>query len=139
MRCWRTLALLLGASAISLAGLSPPPSPVKTEAAPKPSVPIHAFQLKAGCLLQLFVEQQGTDLWVRVSGPDGAEIFQVDSPTGTKGSEEVFLVAEVPGEYRIAIEGGGPYRARVGALRPASEPERRNAVAEKIFHQARLA
>jgi CHAT domain-containing protein/tetratricopeptide (TPR) repeat protein len=99
---------------------------------------IRAFHLKAGWLLHLSIEQQGVDLYVRVIGPDGSEIFQVDSPTGTSGSEEVFLVAGIPGEYRIAVEGGGPYRARVAALRPASVRDRRNAEAEKVYHQARV-
>lgn len=136
MRRWRTLALLLGASAVSPSGLSLGPSPIPP--ARGSGDPVHAFNLKAGWLLELLVEQRGVDLSVRVLGPDGAEILQVDSPTGTKGSETVFLVAEVPGEYRIAVEGGGPYRARVAALRPASDRDRRNAAAERIFHQARV-
>jgi CHAT domain-containing protein/Tfp pilus assembly protein PilF len=142
MRRWRSIALLLGASAISLAGLSvrpsQPPPPITIRPAPKPSASIRAFNLKAGWLLQLSIEQQGVDLYIRVLGPDGSEIFQVDSPTGTSGSEEVFLLAEASGEYRIAVEGGGPYRARVAALRPASNRDRRNAAAEKIYHQARV-
>lgn len=78
------------------------------------------------------------DLFIRVLGPDGSEILQVDSPTGGHGSEEVFLLAETAGEYRIAIEGGGPYRARVAALRLASGADRRNAVAERVYHHARV-
>lgn len=139
MRRWSPIALLLGASAISLAGLNPRPSPPSPPPAPKPPAPTHAFNLKSGWLLQLSVEQLGVDLIVRVLGPDGAEIFQVDSPTGKSGSEEVFLVAVAPGEYRIVVEGGGPYRARVEALRPASDRDRSNAAAERIYHQARLA
>jgi CHAT domain-containing protein len=143
MRRWRPIALLLGAVALCPIGLSlwpfpPAPPPAPRPAPKKAPAPVHAVNLKEGWLLHLSIEQQGVDLYLRVMAPDGTEIFQVDSPTGKSGFEEVILVAEVPGEYRVAVEGGGAYRPRVLELRPASARDRRNASAEKIYHQARV-
>lgn len=85
MRRWRSIALLLGAAALSPAGPEARPQPVSRPQR-SASAPVHDFNLKAGWLLHLSVEQQGVDLIIRVTGPGGGELFQVDSPTGGCGT-----------------------------------------------------
>lgn len=96
----------------------------------------YSFHLKPGWLLRLSVEQRGTDVVARVLAPDGRELFRVDSPTGGEGTEEVWIVAEIPGVYRVQVGPQGRHRARVVARRPATEEERINAAGERAFHLA---
>ncbi|HWM94507.1 MAG TPA: CHAT domain-containing tetratricopeptide repeat protein [Thermoanaerobaculia bacterium] len=138
-RRWRRIALPLGAVALSLAF---PDRAAVVSSDPFLSDHAFAFELKAGWLLRLSFEQRGTDILVRVLGPEGRELFRVDSPTGGEGSEEVWLVADRAGFYRILVEtwGGGEekgrYRARIVARRLATPDDRRNAVAERAFSKA---
>lgn len=166
---WRGIGLLLGAIALSLAVLwlrlhgrvapSPPPIPTEKARAAPPQVlrlrpgsgetrdltagisHVYRFDLQAGWLLRVSLEQRGIDLLARVIAPDGAELFQVDSPTEAQGLEEVWIVAGPPGEYRIAVEaprGKGSYRARIAEHCLASAGDRKNAEAERTYHQARM-
>ena len=126
-RRWRRIALPLGAVALSLAG------PEQT-GIPSPSASdTYVFDLKPGWLLHLSVEQRGTDVVVRVLAPNGRELFRVDSPTGGKGTEEVWLVAEAAGTHRIKIEPWGRQRLKLQALRPATKRDRINAAAERDY------
>ncbi|HEX8139228.1 MAG TPA: hypothetical protein VF544_16815 [Pyrinomonadaceae bacterium] len=82
-------------------------------------------------LLQLVVEQQGVDLVVRVFSPDGRGLGQFDSPNGTEGPENVSVVAEATGVYRIDVlpleqeenSVSGRYVIRVEAVRQATGEE----------------
>lgn len=159
---WRRSALLLGAVALSACGqqAEPPPAPAAEKAGPPlppvatlvrlepgpgerrqlsaAEVHVYPFAMREGWLLHLSLEQLGVDLAARVLAPDGSELFQVDSPTGTEGTEDVWLVADPAGEYRIEVKGGrGPYVARVEPLRPATKEDRRHAAAERTYYRAR--
>lgn len=157
---WRRSALLLGAVALSAAACgrdaAPPPAVPAPERAilvrlePGPgerrelaggTVHVYPFELKTGWLLHLSLEQQGVDLVARVLAPDGSELFKVDSPTGTQGSEDVWLVADRTDIYRVEVKAEpghqGDYRARIGLLRLATEEDRAHAAAEKRYYQAR--
>lgn len=93
----------------------------------------HSFNvsLEKGHLLQLVVEQHGVDLVVRVYSPDGASRGQFDSPNGTDGPENVSLVANTAGVYRIdvlplEVEGNaasGRYDIKILDLRHATKEE----------------
>jgi len=170
MRRWKFIGFLLGTVTLSVAALwlrlggwrapVPPSLPSRAvERAPPPRTlelqpdrrgpreltagesHVYSFRLGSGWLLHLSLEQRGIDLVARVIDPGGAELFQVDSPNGTTGSEEVWLTADVSGEYRIMVEapkGKGRYHARVAGRRPASADDRKNAEAERTYHQARM-
>jgi CHAT domain-containing protein/tetratricopeptide (TPR) repeat protein len=138
-RRWRRIALPLGAVALSLAG--PERTAVLFQSPPR-ALDAHtwSFHLKTGWLLHLSLEQQGADVVARVLAPDGRELFRVDSPTGDKGSEEVWLVAGSAGLHRIVVKpwpgSKGRYEARLRALRPATDQDRVNAAAERAYQLA---
>jgi CHAT domain-containing protein len=139
MRRWRRIALPLGAVALSLAG--PERTAVLFQSSAPGSDPhTYSFHLKPGWLLHLSLEQQGADVMARVLAPDGRELFRVDSPSGSKGSEEVWLVASSAGPYRIVVKpwpgSKGRYEARLRALRPATDEDRVNAAAEQAYQLA---
>ena len=57
--------------------------------------------------MKVVVEQKGIDVVVRLFGPDGKQITEVDSPNGTQGPEPVSVIAEAAGEYRLEVKGVG--------------------------------
>ena len=59
--------------------------------------------LKAGQFLHVVVDQRGIDVVVRLLGPDGKRIAEVDSPNGDHGPEPIELVATASGDYRLEI------------------------------------
>lgn len=81
-------------------------------------------------LLQLVVEQRGIDIVVRVFSPAGRRLGEFDSPNGTDGPEDVSVIAEVKGVYRIDVAplGGyenpkGRYEIKIVEVRKATEQE----------------
>ena len=106
----------------------------------------HSFNvgLEKGQLLKLVVVQHGVDLVVRVYSPDGTSQGQFDSPNGTDGPENVFLVAGASGSYRVEVapleqDGGGAaagrYEIKILDVRRATAEELeaiRNAEAARV-------
>ncbi len=91
---------------------------------------VQAFrlELEAGQFLFLTVEQQGIDVMLQVSDPEGETVAEVDSPNGRWGIEPLVLYPEVSGEYRVELrpfdpEGADPgvYTASIVRLEPAAE------------------
>ena len=68
--------------------------------------------LKAGRYVEAVVMQQGIDVVVRLFGPDGKKLLEVDSPYGTEGPESIFYIAQTTGLHRL----------EVGVLDPAAKP-----------------
>lgn len=101
----------------------------------------HVYQvtLAAGQYLHVLVEQQGVDVLVKVSGPDGKPLLEVDRPIGPQGQEPVSLVATVAGAYKLevrAAEKGAPagrYQIRVAELRAATAQDADRISAERAF------
>ena len=83
-------------------------------------------------LVQLTVEQFNIDVVVRVFLPDGTLLREVDTPTGTSGTEYVEFVADSSGNYRVDVAqlaGGdatGQYEIKIEELRKATEHELQN-------------
>ncbi|HET6900690.1 MAG TPA: hypothetical protein VFK70_20210, partial [Vicinamibacteria bacterium] len=100
------------------------------------------IDLQAGDLLSGAVEQDGIDLVVRVKGPGGATLLEVDSPNGTQGPEPVLLVAPVSGTYFVELQPldpsarEGAYRVRLEAPRPATPRDRDLARARGLWATA---
>lgn len=91
-----------------------------------------AFELPAGYLLRLGVEQQGVDVVVYLHDPSGRLLYEVDSPTGAEGVETVEAVTPAAGEHRLTVEpyreaAAGGFVLRVEALYPAQEADRTRA------------
>lgn len=97
---------------------------------------VHSYgvSLEQDQLLQLVVEQRGIDVVVRVFSPAGKRLGEFDSPNGTEGPENVSVIAEAAGAYRIEVAplGGyenpsGRYEIKIVELRKATEQELRAA------------
>ncbi|MBI1762730.1 MAG: tetratricopeptide repeat protein [Acidobacteria bacterium] len=92
----------------------------------------HAYQitLSAGQYLNVVVEQRGIDVVVTLSGPDGKQLLEVDSPNGSQGTEPVLWVAEVGGTYRLEVRSlektakTGRYEAKLNEAHPATASDR---------------
>jgi len=103
----------------------------------------HAFQvtLAAGQYLRVVVDQRGIDVALRIFGADGQKMVEMDSPNATQGPEAISVVAEQPGSYRVEISSlnkgalAGRYEAKVAALRPATEQDRKWIAAQSAYNE----
>ncbi|HVS00789.1 MAG TPA: CHAT domain-containing protein [Thermoanaerobaculia bacterium] len=111
------------------------PSPPSPEPAPSAECSTdEPVRLEAGQLLHAFVEQDGTDVVVRLLGPGAEELVKVDGPSGAKGEEELAAIAERSDSYQIRVSwicqsatgepDPGRYRLRTVAPKPAVEADR---------------
>src|SRR5215475_747521 len=99
----------------------------------------HAYRvgMNADQFLKVIVEQQGIDVVVDVSGPDGKQILEFDSESRPQGSEEVSLVAEAAGAFQLIVRPqqngrpAGSYEVRIEELRVATDTDR-------ALHDARM-
>ena len=100
---------------------------------------VHFYEvaLDSGQYLHVVVEQKGVDVVVRLFGPDGQQLVEVDSPTGTQGTEPISVVAELSGTYRLEVRPfekqatPGRYEVRMEGLREATSQDR-NRIAASI-------
>jgi predicted regulator of Ras-like GTPase activity (Roadblock/LC7/MglB family) len=90
----------------------------------------HSYQimLVKGQYARVMVEQQGIDVVIRVSGPDGKMIAVADSELGNQGREKAELVAESDGPHLVKVEvaegaATGRYLIQIEELRTASEKD----------------
>ena len=106
----------------------------------------YSISLAAGQYLRATVAQKGIDVVVHLFGPDGEKITEVNSPTGTRGSEVLTVVAPTTGSYLLEIrpfEGGMPadeavtksYEVRIEEVLTAEEYTAR-LEAERARHEA---
>ena len=90
----------------------------------------YPLTLKANDFLKLVVEQQGIDVVVRLLGPDGNKLAEVDSPNGTQGPEPLSFIVEQGGSYTVEVESlektaePGKYELKLEAVKPATEQDR---------------
>lgn len=102
----------------------------------------YRIRLSVDQFLKVIMEQNGIDLVVQVSGPDGRQILQVDSESRLQGQEQVSLVAEAAGDYRLAVEPklqravDGSYEIRIEELRAATDTDRALYDACKSYEQS---
>ena len=150
------LALLIIAGTPSLPNLFPVAARRNTQAQPRllePGKPVerelkggevHQYhvEMKAGQFLHTIVEQRGIDVVVIVFAPDGQKVFEVDSPNGANGPEQVYLLGETSGPYRVEIRSlepaalAGKYEIRVEALRAPEEKDLSLIQAFRLFADA---
>lgn len=99
----------------------------------------HSYRvmLTTGQYLRLLVEQKGIDVIVRLLGPDGQKLREVDN--GSTGKETVFMVVESSGEYRVEVRPadkdapGGSYEIGIAELREAKARDSVALAALKLF------
>ncbi len=111
---------------------------------PRGALHVYRVLLEKNTFLHAWVDQdsvkgQEIDIALHLYGPQGP-LFEIDSPTDEFGSEEIFLLADRPGTYRVEVEGFGEvgvYRIRVDTVRPATAADRINAQAAQQFFHAR--
>jgi CHAT domain-containing protein/tetratricopeptide (TPR) repeat protein len=104
----------------------------------------HSYRvtLTAGQFLFAVVEQQGIDLEIELSNPDGSQLALTDSPNGRWGSEPILLIATISGEYRVGIKSpdtqaeAGNYQIRMQALREATPTDKQHVAAQRLFEEA---
>jgi len=66
---------------------------------------IHRYriELETDQFFSARIEQKGIDVLIRIIGPEGEQIKEIDSPTGTRGTEFILLTTKSSGEYIIEI------------------------------------
>lgn len=93
---------------------------------------VHSYQvtLTVGQYLQVNVEQRGIDVVIKLLGPDGQKMNEVDSSNGLDGIESVSIIAKTPGLHRLEIispdksAAPGRYEMKIAALREATLQDR---------------
>ena len=63
----------------------------------------YVVNMQANHFFHVLVMQQGIDVVLSVTGPDGSQLVEMDSPTGATGSESVELRAIAAGTYRVRV------------------------------------
>lgn len=104
----------------------------------------HLYQLAiaTGRYLKVVVEQKGIDVVVSLSGPDGKQLREVDSPNGTYGPELVSGIFETPGIYQLEVRSlekdatPGHYEIKVIELRPVTEQDYALEEALRLYNEA---
>ncbi|HKO35247.1 MAG TPA: CHAT domain-containing protein [Pyrinomonadaceae bacterium] len=104
---------------------------------------IYLFSLDADQFARVVVEQHGVDLSLLLRSEAGVVLSSVDEHESTTGSEDVTVVAEAAGVFRLAVraeeEGptAGQYTVRLAEVRPASPHDRELFAARKFIGEAR--
>lgn len=105
-------------------------------------LPVYRLSLHAGDFVELTLDQNGENLTLELLDPQRLSILEVDTPNGPFGRERLYAVAEVSGDYRVRVESfgyvGGAYTLRA-EVRPASEKDRRRALACRLLYEGWLA
>ena len=100
--------------------------------------------LALGQYLHVVVEQRNIDVVVRLSGPDGRQLLEVDSLNGMQGPETVYFIAATTGAYRLEVRplnmstAVGRYKVSIEELRTAGEADGPRIKAETLFSEATL-
>jgi CHAT domain-containing protein/Tfp pilus assembly protein PilF len=104
----------------------------------------HVYRINLGTdqFLKVIIEQQGIDVVVQVSGPDGKQILEFDSESRSQGQEDVSLAPEVGGAFLLTVRPklngtpAGSYEIRIEELRVATDTDRALHEAREQFEEA---
>ena len=139
------LSLLLAASALARQAASAQSTPLTSEPVVREikGGEVHTYQinLETGQLLRAVFDQRGVDVVVKVSGPDGQQIAEIDGKNGAQGPEPVTIVAKSSGTYRLEVSplrkdaAAGKYEAKIEELLTAAQYAARLAE-EKATYEA---
>ena len=85
-------------------------------------VDTYQIDLNEGQYVRIVVEQRGVDVVVALRSPDGAQIYEVDSPNGTAGTEEIPYVVKRSGRYAVTV---ASFDEKAPAGSPRDQPDAR--------------
>ena len=95
----------------------------------------YRISLKTGQFLHLTIEQRGIDVVVRLFGPDGSKLAEMNNRHIAYGVEPLSAEASGDGDYRIEIAANsafnGMYVVRVDKPRPVTTSDRERIEAER--------
>ena len=103
----------------------------------------YSIMLTSGQYVSVVVDQQSVDVSIKIFGPDGRRLGEVNGVSGLQELEQVSLVAELDGNYRLEVSPArkqaarGRYNVKVEELRVATAEDRSLVAAETLFAQAR--
>ncbi|MDX6289477.1 MAG: hypothetical protein QOH42_1276 [Blastocatellia bacterium] len=90
----------------------------------------YTISLEQDQILRLLVDQRGIDVIVRSFSPAGRQLGEVDTPNGANGPEDVTVIAETSGLYRIEVSPlsgyenpSGRYEIKIVEIRQATDQE----------------
>ncbi|HEX6125032.1 MAG TPA: CHAT domain-containing protein [Pyrinomonadaceae bacterium] len=101
-----------------------------------------AIQLQSGEFLRLSVEQIGIDVTLKLLDPESNPVVALDGPNGRFGPEELAVITESTGIYRVEVRSpnataaAGQYKISIINLRPPSEADRERVAAESLYVEA---
>jgi CHAT domain-containing protein/Tfp pilus assembly protein PilF len=96
------------------------------------------FDLQKNDFIHILVEQKGSDVRLILFAPDGSNLFHIDRPNGSHGSEGLSLIANAGGTFSLRVSGysesatRGSYQIRVDALRKAIPQDESRMLAERL-------
>jgi len=98
----------------------------------------YTFQLAAGQVAHVAVEQLGVDVVVTARSPKGNKLAEVDSPNGSQGFEMVWLQATKAGDYQVAVRTlekntTGAYQITLEAARAATPADAQRLHAQQLM------
>ncbi|HEX3554322.1 MAG TPA: CHAT domain-containing tetratricopeptide repeat protein [Thermoanaerobaculia bacterium] len=95
----------------------------------KDEVHVYSFDLEPGDFVDIEVKQQGLDVVAEIKGPGTQPPVEVDRLNGDSGPENIPLLAEVAGRYKVELRGGGDgtYQILVPPKHKATARDRQNA------------
>ena len=90
----------------------------------------YTISLEQDQFMRLLVDQRGIDVIVRAFSPAGRQLGEFDTPNGTNGPEDVTVIAETAGVYRIEVSPlsgyenpSGRYEIKIVEIRQATDQE----------------
>ncbi len=98
--------------------------------------PYH-ISLKPGEFLKAIIFQRTTEVRVKLSGPDGQDLGEMNNRVGFRRPHRVVVIASAAGDYRLdisVVKKGAPrgsYEVQVAELRPAGPADERLVLAER--------
>lgn len=143
-----SLFFLLGLSAVATQGQAAseappliPGQPVEREIAGEES---HTYKiaLQAGQFMRAVVEQKGIDVEIKIEGPDGKQLIEMNL-TGVGETESLSLEAAAPGSYLLIVRGGGAailrgsYRLKAEVQAAATTQDRKHLASEALLIEAK--
>jgi CHAT domain-containing protein len=102
----------------------------------------YKITMTSGQFLRVVVEQQGIDVAVALSTPDGKKIFESNLERAVEGTEAISTISDSAGEYIIEVRSPektakpGRYKIKAEELKTATDEDRRRVAGESIFREA---
>jgi tetratricopeptide (TPR) repeat protein len=101
----------------------------------------YRIEIPANHFLNIKIEQQGLDVALNLFAPGGEKVFELDSPNGRDGPEDLRVAVSVPGIYVLEVcaeEKGAPagrYVATLVELRAATPADFKDSLATMDFNE----